>query len=77
MFTLIDDGVVGEVDATIEDGQVRLAPDAFAPHDFTIRRGAMPMRGLDPMGPQFRAMLGAWTQAGPPYYRPLADPAGR
>ena len=50
---------------------------ALAPHDFTIRRGTMPMRGIDPMGPQFRAMLVEWTQAGQPYYRPLADTAGR
>ena len=50
---------------------------ALAPHDFTIRRGTMPMRGVDPMGPEFRAMLGEWTQAGKPYYRPLADTAGR
>jgi hypothetical protein len=49
----------------------------LAPHDFTIRRGTMPMRGIDPMGPQFRAMLGEWTQQGQPYYRPLADTAGR
>jgi hypothetical protein len=49
----------------------------LAPHDFTIRRGTMPMRGIDPMGPQFRAMLGEWVQRGQPYYRPLADTAGR
>jgi hypothetical protein len=49
----------------------------LAPHDFTIRRGTMPMRGIDPMGPQFRAMLAEWTQKGQPYYRPLADTAGR
>jgi hypothetical protein len=49
----------------------------LAPHDFTIRRGTMPIRGIDPMGPQFRAMLGEWVQAGQPYYRPLADTAGR
>ena len=49
----------------------------LAPHDFTIRRGTMPMRGVDPMGPEFRAMLGAWTQGGRPYYRPLPDTAGR
>ena len=45
----------------------------LAPHDFTIRRGTMPMRGIDPMGPQFREMLGAWTKAGNPYYRPLPE----
>lgn len=43
----------------------------LAPHDFTIRRGTMPMRGIDPMGADFRAMLGEWTEAGQPYYRPL------
>ena len=48
----------------------------LAPHDFTIRRGTMPMRGLDPMGPEFRTMLAEWTAAGRPYYRPLPDPRG-
>jgi hypothetical protein len=65
-----------------ERGRVEAAARHFeragelAPHDFTIRRGTMPMRGIDPMGPQFRAMLGEWTQQGQPYYRPLADTAG-
>jgi hypothetical protein len=45
----------------------------LAPHDFIIRRGTMPMRGLDPMGPEFRTMLGEWTQAGNRYYLPLGD----
>ena len=44
----------------------------LAPHDFTIRRGSMPMRGIDPMGPKFREMHAEWTGAGHPYYRPLA-----
>ena len=44
----------------------------LAPHDFTIRRGSMPMRGIDPMGPKFREMHGEWTKTGRPYYRPLA-----
>ncbi len=48
----------------------------LAPHDFTIRRGTMPMRGLDPMGPEFRAMLAEWTAASRPYYRPLPDTRG-
>jgi hypothetical protein len=48
----------------------------LAPHDFTIRRGTMPMRGIDPMGPQFREMVQAWAGAGQPYYRPLPDTAG-
>lgn len=48
----------------------------LAPHDFTIRRGTMRMRGLDPMGPEFREMYRAWTRAGRPYYRPLPQDAG-
>jgi hypothetical protein len=48
----------------------------LAPHDFTIRRGTMPMRGVDPMGPEFRAMLQDWVGKGNPYYRPLADTKG-
>ncbi len=44
---------------------------ALAPHDFIIRRGTMPMRGQDPMGPEFRRMFAAWNDAGRPYYRPL------
>jgi hypothetical protein len=47
----------------------------LAPHDFTIRRGSMPMRGIDPMGPEFRRMFRAWTEAGHAYYRPLVLPA--
>jgi hypothetical protein len=45
----------------------------LAPHDFTIRRGTMPMRGIDPMGPEFREMLQEWTRAGHRYYQPLPD----
>ena len=45
----------------------------LAPHDFTIRRGTMPIRGIDPMGPQFREMLQGWVGAGHSYYRPLPE----
>jgi hypothetical protein len=48
----------------------------LAPHDFTIRRGTMPMRGADPMGPEFRAMLQEWVGKGNSYYLPLADTKG-
>jgi hypothetical protein len=45
----------------------------LAPHDFTIRRGTMPMRGADPMGPEFRQMRDDWTARGERYYKPLPD----
>ena len=48
----------------------------LAPHDFTIRRGSMPIRGLDPMGPKFREMRDAWVGSGQPYYKPLPDSRG-
>jgi hypothetical protein len=43
----------------------------LAPHDLTIRRGSMPIRGLDPMGADFADLLGEWTKAGRPYYGAL------
>jgi hypothetical protein len=33
----------------------------------------MLLRGLDPMGPEFRAMLQEWTKAGKRYYLPPGD----
>ena len=45
-------------------------------HDFTIRRGTMPMRGIDSRGPVFRERRQAWAAAGQPYYKPLPDTAG-
>ncbi len=48
----------------------------LAPHDFTIRRGSMPIRGLDPMGPAFAELYTEWQQAGRPYYRPLPADGG-
>jgi hypothetical protein len=47
----------------------------LAPHDFNIRRGSMPIRGIDPSGPAFFQMVGEWAAAGNPYYLPLADTA--
>lgn len=40
----------------------------LAPLDFTIRRGSMPIRGLDPMGADFAHLYAEWVQAGMPYY---------
>lgn len=43
----------------------------LAPHDLTIRRGSMPIRGLDPMGPAFIELYQEWLALGRPYYKPL------
>jgi len=43
----------------------------LAPHDFTIRRGSMPIRGLDPMGADFVPLFQEWIEAGTPYYAPM------
>jgi hypothetical protein len=43
----------------------------LAPHDFTIRRGSMPMRGIDSMGPAFVSMVRDWIVSGHSYYTPL------
>ena len=45
----------------------------LAPQDFTIRRGSMPMRDIDPMGPEFFAMVQEWSAAGEDYYHPLPE----
>ena len=46
----------------------------LSPDDFTIRRGSMPIRGIDPMtSPEFLALYQEWTARGRPYYRPRAE----
>lgn len=45
----------------------------LAPHDFTIRRGTMPMRDINPMGPEFFKMSTEWRKSGKPYYVTLPD----
>jgi hypothetical protein len=36
----------------------------LAPYDYTIRRGALPIRGKDPMGPDFFEMYETWGTPG-------------
>jgi hypothetical protein len=45
----------------------------LAPHDFMIRRGSMPIRGINSMGPEFVKMIGEWRAAGRAYYLPIKD----
>jgi hypothetical protein len=47
--------------------------DELAPDDWTIRRGSMLMRGMDPFGQDFRTIRNEWVGAGHAYYLPLPD----
>ncbi len=40
----------------------------LAPYDWTVRRAAMPLQGIDPFGEEFMTMYGEWQEAGSPYH---------
>ena len=45
----------------------------LAPHDWTIRRAAMPLRGGDPFGAEFFEMAAEYRAAGRPYHGVAAE----
>ena len=53
-----------------EDGARRHFAEAcrLAPHDWTIRRAALPLTGGDPFGQEFFTMYEEWQAAGSPYH---------
>ena len=49
----------------------------LSPNDWTIRRGSMPIRGKNPMGPEFFELFREWEANGKPSYEKLAAERNR
>ncbi|GLX02599.1 TlpA disulfide reductase family protein [Microtetraspora sp. NBRC 16547] len=56
-------------------GHARRAAE-LAPHDIAIRRGLMPLDGVDPFGDDYFRLRAELEASGTPIYRPLPDWAG-
>ncbi|MFZ4519409.1 MAG: TlpA family protein disulfide reductase [Microthrixaceae bacterium] len=58
-----------------EDGAARNFAEAvrLAPHDWTVRRAAMPLQGVSPFGEAFLEMAAEWEAAGRPYHGLAAE----
>ncbi|WP_230882404.1 TlpA disulfide reductase family protein [Planomonospora sp. ID91781] len=58
---------------TAAAGRHLAAAAALAPHDLAVRRGLMPLAGVDPFGEEYFRIREELEAAGIPIYRPLPD----
>jgi hypothetical protein len=56
----------GDASASVEH---LMRAEELAPLDWTIRRGNMPLVGVDPFGDEFFKFVGEWSNAGRPGFK--------
>ena len=59
----------GEAGDEVGSREHLVRAEELAPYDWTIRRGNMPLAGVDPFGDEFFKFVGEWVQAGRPGYK--------